>query len=360
MTRIKFIITTLLCFSLTVTAGFSKNSEKNAASEINAPWQFAVISDTQNNDRSRDNRACINSEILILTAADIADIEPDFVLVSGDLVNGWLRNGGTAFSDQYKNWRRAMNPVFRKNIRVYAVRGNHDDGPERFALQPLPRRMRPKKKSLALLKKAFKKTVVQPYTPLNGPDKEKGLTYSFDYRNTRIIGLDQYTDGQHKINQQWLNRQVARKRKTHLFVFGHEPAFGTDYPDNLSFYKKKRDLFWNSIGHGGGKIYFCGHAHFYNRSLIEDSNGNEIWQIINGTGGGLLQDWSGSYMDSDRVMCEYHDGDHYGYILVTIDGVKATIEWRALVDVPDAEWKVLDSFSYSAGPAVTEIKSATD
>jgi hypothetical protein len=51
-------------------------------------------------------------------------------------------------------------------------------------------------------------------------------------------------------------------------------------------------------------------------------------------------------------MCEYHNSDHYGYILVTIDGMEATIQWRALTDVQDREWEVLDSFSYTSGKAL--------
>lgn len=322
---------------------------KTIADKKYEPWKFAVISDTQNNVREDSNKTCINEEILPLIADDIADAEPDFVLVSGDLVNGWLRNGGTSYSRQYKKWKIAMKPVFRKGIKVYAVRGNHDSGPERFALPPLPEHLMPNPKSLSRLKKSFKREIITKYIPWNGPKKEKGLTYSFSHKNVRIIGLDQYTGGQHKVNQPWLNLHLSKKRKTHLFIFGHEPAFGTDYPDNLSFYRKKRDLFWNSIGKAGTKIYFCGHEHFYNRSLIKNSHGTGVWQIINGTGGGRLQRWSGNYMESGKAMCEYHNSINYGYILVTIDGIKATIDWRALVDVSDSEWEVLDSFSYSAG-----------
>lgn len=68
--------------------------------------------------------------------------------------------------------------------------------------------------------------------------------------------------------------------------------------------------------------------------------------------GGKLQKWSGNYKESSRVMCEYHNSDHYGYILVTIDGMEATIQWRALTDVQDREWEVLDSFSYTSGKAL--------
>jgi len=349
MRKIKIIFSTLLLISLIITETSVPVYGKSAAVRKYAPWQFAVISDTQNNSRKDSNKHCVNEEILELIAEDIADIKPDFLLVSGDLVNGWLRNGGTSYSGQYKKWKEIMNPVFRKKIKVYAVRGNHDSGPERLALRPLPKHLEPGKKSLLKLKRSFKRANIRKHIPWNGPRKEKGLTYSFIHKNARIIGLDQYTNGQHKINQAWMNRQVSKKKKTHLFVFGHEPAFATDYMDNLSFYKKKRDQFWNSIGKGEGKVYFCGHDHFYNRSLIKDSRGNEIWQIIGGTGGGKLQKWHGRYKESRRVMCEYHNSDHYGYILVTVDGVEATIEWRALVDISDEEWEVLDSFTYSAG-----------
>lgn len=336
---------------LLITEASTPGYGKSVTARTYAPWQFAVISDTQNNSREDSNKECVNEEILELIAEDIADIKPDFVLVSGDLINGWFRNGNIPYSAQYKKWKKIINPVFRKNIKVYAVRGNHDSGPERLALTPLPKHLEPGKRSLLKLKKSFKRANIRKHIPLNGPRKEKGLTYSFIHKNARIIGLDQYTEGQHKINQAWMNRQVSRKKKPHLFVFGHEPAFGTDYIDNLSFYRNKRDLFWNSVGKAGGRVYFCGHDHFYNRSLIKDSRGNGIWQIIGGTGGGKLQKWSGNYKESRRVMCEYHNSDHYGYILVTIDGVKATIEWRALTDISDNDWEVLDSFTYSAHEA---------
>lgn len=348
----KTIIPALTCLALLIAEVSSPGYAKSVPAKKYPPWQFAVISDTQNNSREDSNSVCINEEILPLIAEDIADFQPDFVLVSGDLVNGWLRNGGTDYSTQYKTWNSAMKPVYKKGIKIYAVRGNHDSGPERVALRRLPKHLEPGKKSLLKLKKSFKIANIRKYTPQNGPKKEKGLTYSFIHKNAHFIGLDQYTNGQHKVNQAWLARQLYKKTKKHLFIFGHEPAFGTDYPDNLSFYRKKRDLFWNIIGRGGAKVYFCGHDHFYNRSLIHDSRGNGVWQIIGGTGGGKLQKWSGNYKESSRVMCEYHNSDHYGYILVTIDGMEATIQWRALTDVQDREWEVLDSFSYTSGKAL--------
>lgn len=45
---------------------------------------------------------------------------------------------------------------------------------------------------------------------------------------------------------------------------------------------------------------------------------------------------------------EYHDEDHCGYLLVGVEGPKATIAWKALVEENGvAAWKILDSFSYA-------------
>jgi len=338
------LIFLLLCLSL-LTAGTTGSTENTPAGQC-ALWKFAVISDTQGFNNEQKNKTCINDEILNLVAADIAVQKPDIVLVSGDLVNGWFRNGGTDYPSQYRNWKSAMKPVFSAGIKVFTIRGNHDSGPERLALPPLPSNLEPPPGSLMLLEKEYRNEVNGAHIPMNGPENEKGLTYSFDHKNACFIALDQYTDGQHRINQEWLDRQLSGNTQVHLFIFGHEPAFQACHIDNLSFYPEKRDRFWDSIGASKAKIYFCGHDHFYNRALIPDSKGNAVWQIIAGTGGGKLRSWSGTYKDGDRIQCKYHNNDLHGYVLVTVDGARVKSEWRALVDVSAGRWQVLDAFSY--------------
>lgn len=311
------------------------------------PWKFAVISDTQGDNRERNNKTCISDTVVQAIADDIVRENPDFVLVTGDLVNGWFRNGGTGYAVQYANWREAMKPVYQAKIRVYPVRGNHDSGPERQALPPLPSHLEPPPDTPVLLKKAFRDAFPEPYIPKNGPAGEEGLTYSFTHKNAFIVGLDQYTGGQHKVNQDWLDRQLAGNRSPHIFVYGHEPAFEAVHKDNLAFYPKKRDLFWNSIGRAGGRVYFCGHDHFYNRAIVPDNDGSQIRQIIAGTGGGALKTWSGAYKDVKRVQGEYHSGDYHGYILVTLDGLRVTVVWRVMARENGAViWRSLDSFTY--------------
>lgn len=320
----------------------------SVSKEDSIPWRFAVVSDTQGDNREVPGKSCINDLIVTAIAEDIAREKPDLLLVAGDLVNGWFRNGGTDYQMQYANWKAAMMPVYRAGIQIYPIRGNHDSGPERTVLPPLPTRLEPPPGSLALLKEAFQISFFEPYIPKNGPSEEQGLTYSFTHKNAFIVGLDQFGSHEHRINQAWLDRQLVENKKPHVFVFGHEAAFQVRHNDCLAFYPQDRDVFWDSIGKAGARLYFCGHDHLYNRSLIMDKAGNPIRQIISGTGGGRLRSWSGTYPEGDRVKGEYNNSDHHGYLLITIDGPRVTVVWKAF-DVTEGvlNWKVLDSFSHT-------------
>ncbi len=347
MKRILRMIIAFL-FMLTIFYGISISQQK-VLTDQNPVWRFAVISDTQDDNGDMPDGSCINHVILDAIAADIVLQKPEFVLVSGDLVNGWLRHNGKSYSEQYADWKEALAPVLGSGIRVFPVRGNHDSGPELYVARPLPGELDLMPSSLEQLEQAYKDEIVEEMIPLGGPIGEEGFTYSFVYRNACIIGLDQYADRQHRVNRQWFDSRLRASDRTHIFVFGHEPAFRADHKDNLSFFPKERDAFWDSMGKAGVGIYFCGHDHFYNRALVPDRNGNPVRQIICGTGGGELQDWSGSYLDYKRAECEYHNDDYFGYVLVTVDGPAVKVQWRALVDPDNNTWEVMDEFCYSVG-----------
>ncbi|MCX5823636.1 MAG: metallophosphoesterase [Deltaproteobacteria bacterium] len=52
----------------------------------------------------------------------------ELVIFPGDLVNGWYAIN-TPYADQFATWRKAMAPAYDAGIKVYPVRGNHEDGP---------------------------------------------------------------------------------------------------------------------------------------------------------------------------------------------------------------------------------------
>jgi hypothetical protein len=334
-----------------------------------APWKFAVISDTQGGNQGKTDNSSINEPIIRAIAGDIAVEHPDFVLVAGDLVSGWFRNRGTEFIAQYASWKEAMRSVYDAGIEVYPIRGNHDVGPERVVLPPLPAHLEPPATAAALQEEAFKSILSEPYMPGNGPRGEQEFTFSFFHKNAFIVGLDVCGNRQHKVDQGWLDKEFELLKKSrdirripdmewdisrhddrgvHVFVYAHEPAFEVRHRDCLAFYRKERDAFWDALGSVGSRIYFCGHDHLYNRAVIADSAGNKIRQIVAGTGGGRLVQWSGAYKENTRVKREYSNSGHHGYVLVTIDGPRATVVWKALVMLEkETEWRVLDSFSYT-------------
>lgn len=335
-----YVLSLLLFVSCGFASGVSPQDQTR-------PWRFAVVADTQGSRYLETDIPYINKEVLTMIAADMVERELEFVLVAGDLVSGWLHNGGVDYETQFAVWKEVMRPVYDAGIEIYPIRGNHEDGPERFVLSPLPERLEPPEGFQAALRCAFLKAFDQEYIPQNGPDGEVGLTYSFSYRNALIIGMDEYVLHQHTVNQAWFEAQIAAMTQTHLFVFGHEPAYGVNHQDNLSFYEEDRDLFWDTMGSGGGRLYFCGHDHMYNRAAVSDSSGNIIRQIIVGTGGGHSRTWSGDYPGKTDVTGEFHMENMFGYVIVTVDGPCVAVEWRAISDEgPEGTWKVRDTFSY--------------
>ncbi len=351
----------VLAFLVLLLSLVSASCTRNTApSHSSAPsWKFAVVSDTQGHNKAPQGHSCINDAIVHAIAGDIVLEKPDLVLVSGDLVNGWFKNGDTAYCVQYQNWKNAMAPVYHAGIRVYPIRGNHDSGPERLVLPPLPARLEPPPGALDQLKKAYQDTFNESYIPKNGPIGQQGLTYSFSHKNAFFVGLDQYSGGQHKINQAWLDRQLQGNTLPHVFIYGHEPAFEMHHKDNLSCFPALRDDFWDSIGRAGAIIYFCGHDHFYNRALIPDSTGHPLRQIIVSPGGGKRRTWSGSYKEAGRITREYHNEKFYGYMLATVEGDCVTLRWKALTNPEDTNsFQFLDTFSYCVPAASVNSKSA--
>lgn len=134
-----------------------------------------------------------------------------------------------------------------------------------------------------------------PYIVNSGPANCEETTYSFDYKNSHFVVLNEYYDGTsdtgtdgdvvHRLLA-WLKDDLDKNTKPAVFVFGHEPAFPIPdehwkntrhYKDSLNKYPENRDAFWDLLEEEGVAAYICGHAHRYSHYRRDDGN---VWQIV--------------------------------------------------------------------------------
>jgi len=320
-----------------------------SAGEQVKPWKFAVVCDNRGDSRA-DNpyKSGLNESVVNAIAKDIVLEGAELVIVPGDMVNGSY-NIKTSYADQFASWRKAMSPVYDAGIKVYPVRGNHEDGPFMNSKKYTwpPSNDNPIVAHNEELKAAFIQEYNDPWIPENGPEGEKHLTYSFSHKNAFFMGLDVFINPI-KVNQPWIDEQLKENRLPHIFVYGHDPAFRVEHTDSLASYPQERDVFWNSIGKAGAKLYFCGHDHLYNRAHIKDELGNTVYQVLAGSGGAPGAKWSKSYAEGDKVVNDYQDDVHYGYAIVTVDGSLVTMEWKALfTENGEKVWDTMDILEYA-------------
>jgi Calcineurin-like phosphoesterase len=291
-------------------------------------WRFVVVGDSQGSFTG------VNGPILSELVREILRHDVDLVIFTGDLVSG-VRAAPDLFEAQLWEWIGVMEPVYRDGIAVYVCRGNHEvmdvwDAVLADTLDPTDNC------ALRWLAVFGNGAYPQQILPDNGPVGERCMTYAIEHENALVVGLDLYAGQKHRLahslNQDWLDSVLESNTKPHVFVFGHEPAFGTYHEDCLDAYPDRRDAFWMSLERAGGRMYFCGHDHYYDHAVVEDGDGdpnNNIHQIIAGTGGGAFYTWAPPY-DGDNgaftVRQRYHAKQH-GYMLVDVEDLDVTVTW---------------------------------
>ena len=147
----------------------------------------------------------IVTEIAQAVAAD----KPDLLIFLGDQMKPPVLSA-------LQQWTNTMAPVYQAGIGVYPIRGNHDANTN---YDP----------------GSTNWMTVYNYLPTNGPPGEVGFTYSVSNMNAVFIGLDENVNS-NRVNQEWLNAQLASSTGQHVFVFGHMPAFptGTQISNSLA------------------------------------------------------------------------------------------------------------------------------
>jgi hypothetical protein len=273
----------------------------------------------------------INKTIMKEIVAEVIRHRAKFVLFSGDLVLGYTKP--EIFQSQLSEWLITMGPLYDRGIRVFPVRGNHDayNGDDNSD------------------EAIWHSVLSGRYAlPDNGPEDEKDATWSFKYENALFIGLDEWGKHEHAVNQPWLDEQLKDNKLPFVFAMGHEGAFKAGHhTDNLDNQPSARDTFLHSLAKAGGKVYFCGHDHFYDRCDASRS-GDSMIQLLVGTAGAPFYhgDKHNGNNGNWKVTTQKHIEDTYGYTLVEIDGLKATFTFFGRK--APGRYVPMDEFSYRA------------
>lgn len=315
-------------------------------------YTFAVICDTRGNAEKSGTNG-VNRAAMEAIGRELKDKGAEFILAPGDFICGnvsWYPDVPTN-NTQYATFLNAARdagmglPDDASGIPLYAVRGNHECyhqlGPKTVSEQ------------------AWIDNIGR-HLPTNGPKGEIGYSYSFRFGNALFIAADQYIhalDSQKEniyVNQTWIDQVLSENRDaTHVFLYGHTPAFAAHHQDCLAEFKDRRNTLMRSIA-GKSGVYLCGHDHFYARGKIpvyaEDGKTIESWmqQVITPSGAPFLGDyapkWDGKYTNTDVVAESYID-NAMGYQLITVNGKEVTVEFHATLD--GCTWKINPDGTYT-------------
>ncbi|BAX78733.1 metallophosphoesterase family protein [Labilibaculum antarcticum] len=306
MNAIKYFLLALILHSI-IACG--KESDGIEITDEPISWRFAVVGDTH---------VGYNSDTIAEMIPYLLEDNIDLILLCGDLVEGGKKTTAEELETEFEMWQTIFQPLYDKGVGIYPVRGNHEDDAD---------------DNIMVWNSIF---TGDKALPQNGPTGETNLTYSFQHKNAMFIGLDEYVNI-HKVNQSWLDEELASNEQAHVFVFGHEAAFKVFHSDCLDDYSTERNTFWNSLTEACVKTYFCGHDHFFDATQIDDGDGNtenDIYQCLVGGGGAWLMpkyNYNGENSPY-TVNAKYHREEH-GYALVEISGetesdLNVSITWK--------------------------------
>lgn len=217
----------------------------NAGVEATAPYFYVVAADPQLFFKQTDDRNWTN------TIAQINRLQPDFMIVCGDLVQcdnkveNWLKPGVMEsyekLAEAYLNGAKKLDP----KIPLHNVAGNHDVS------------MTPNAKTLDWYESKFG----SPW-------------YSFEHKNSLFIVLESNLirdpSGAPEQGEQqwtWLDAKLAETRKRHFdhkTVYMHHPLCLKDVNEKDGYFniqKTERMKLLKRFHAHGFSAAFCGHYH---------------------------------------------------------------------------------------------------
>ncbi|MDD2310103.1 MAG: twin-arginine translocation signal domain-containing protein [Desulfuromonadaceae bacterium] len=400
------------CGSSSTTAAAPKVA---AAVPSKTAWKFAVMNDTQwtQND---DGKNPDSTPVDIITKLNQEFINHDvkFVVQTGDLTDDASSTktytvnkivDGVTTTYTHTNIEavdtRALfaQALYNAGIGFFPLRGNHEDEDDsateiqRIFPQTQNGQMNATPADVLSMTNPDADLMPSPVksgttftvgsnfsSPSSDINNLKGLSYSFDYGNTRFVLLDQFAPPDNKnldgsdfstktaiaAQQGWIDTALAGKPSGgHAFVFSHkglltqshiDVLFGdcpaaeasiTVTPNGSTTTKTYvgspgMDPFITSLQNNGARYLFCGHDHMHDRSLVATSDGTtaKVTQIVGASNSSKF--YYPEYPKSnDEMFCGKkrqtllsQELNTVGYTLVTVDGANVTMEFYSAPAYP--------------------------
>ena len=307
-------------------------------------------------------------------------------------------------------------PLYNSGIGFFACRGNHDNGSAAEFVNLFPQTQNgtmnstPAGTLTAVNAVPYPDATKQPiatasgsaftmgtdFSAIGSPSANlTGLSYGFDFNNARFLFIDQFLplDGKDpdgaayslnttvKKQQTWINNTLSsRPAGSHAFVFSHKglitqqhqdvlfgdcpsdvTSFAWPYTDSTGAAKTSTKAgavgmndFIRSMSSNGARLYFCGHDHIHNRSIVKTTDSGTAGQVThilcqscsskfytpneNNTAGNAPVTAAMSndayYCGGKRQLQLSQEVYTVGYYIVTVDGANATVDYYSAPAYP--------------------------
>lgn len=239
-------------------------------------WTFVSIPDFLNADVPADDERW--TPVLDYVLDTVADEEPDFVLVPGDLVMGWWSNDSSTIAEQgevyYSAWRERFES---RNLTYYPVVGDHEIGdnpwpPEKAAAVPAYRQAMRDNLSI----------------PGGGPDDDS-VAYAVNHKNLTLVALDVFDADDEGVDVRvadeqldWARTQMPERQEgEHLIVTGHVPILAAPRARGSSRIRMSGGAgtpIWEAITSAKADLYLAGELHDIS---VQEKDG--VMQVIHGS-----------------------------------------------------------------------------